>query len=188
MTRAGHDLRLLTAACLAWAVLAAALAVHASPAFMALVAAVALVAGLGAARLTGAARVVALAAVVTALMSGTAAARVHLEDRGPVKRFAVERAVAQLEVRVAGEPRRLPDSGLPGQDGTRYLVPAVIERIEARGTRTTVRTPCVLVDPIGRKSGDAGHKAGRAEDSRITMSSPARRGRSGRSVSPCKLR
>ena len=145
MTRAGHDLRLLTAACLAWAVLAAALAVHASPAFMALVAAVALVAGLGAARLTGAARVVALAAVVTALMSGTAAARVHLEDRGPVKRFAVERAVAQLEVRVAGEPRRLPDSGLPGQDGTRYLVPAVIERIEARGTRTTVRTPCVLV-------------------------------------------
>ena len=170
MSLGGHDMRLLSAACVAWAALATLLSARPDPAIvvvvLALVTIVAAALAFGT-RLPGlradqsararhegeddenpasshgsgwalwALLVIALTTIVLAAAQVTLA---H-EEAGPVTTLARDRAVATLEARVTGQPHRV--VGARGDE--RFVVPAQIDRITARGRTQEVATPVILV-------------------------------------------
>lgn len=147
MTVAGHDLRLLGAACTAWAALAALLALRASSVVVASVAlataAVALLVTFLWPKLTST-RVVALSLAASCLVCVAAASTLYVQHRGPVSELAAERASGLFVGVVTAQPRAVASSiGFDGAE--RYVIPMTVEQVDARGRRHEVAIPVIVI-------------------------------------------
>ena len=138
--RPRHDLRLLAAALVAWAVTAVILTVRAPTWATILTAFLAL--GIALASVRRQARVVGLAAATTTLVLTTTAYESSASTRGPISNLAQDRASARVEFVTTGGAKKLPRGKFDSRP--RYSVPVVITRIDARGRVHDVHTPVTL--------------------------------------------
>lgn len=161
MNVGGHDVRLLSCACVAWAALVVVLATDPSPqVVLGVLVAVAVV---GAGILAGArcgrrrrgcrgghaasrgvgtsATWGGLALALSTLVLTAGELTLAHESAGPVTALAQERSTVVAVVTVAGQPHRI-----IGRDGEeRFVIPARIEKITGRGRSARVATPVVVV-------------------------------------------
>lgn len=149
MSLAGHDLRLLSAASAAWALLAGALTVSAPPAA---ILTVGLGLGLAAAVVVAfcsprpPVRVLALASATACLVFVPTAGHLTIQQAGPVRDLASERASGVFVGVVTAQPRAVKAVAATGAgEPARYVVPMTIEQVEARGTRSAVHTPVIVI-------------------------------------------
>lgn len=143
----GPDLRLLLPACIAWAVLAAALGMSAWSALVAAVG-IAVTGAVGAvlAMRSGHDRAAALAglsATVVVLVLAAFASHLGARRAGPVPALAAESAVVTVTATVRSDPRLLPADDERPTDSA--LVVMVVTEVRARGRVSTVRTPVLVL-------------------------------------------
>lgn len=149
MRLAGHDLRLLAAASAGWGVLAGALALGASPVAV-------LAAGLGLALAStglemlggrwSPGRPLALAAAAGCLVMVAAAGHLTMQQRGPVRDLAAQRASGTFVGVVTAGPRAVStDTDRVAGTPPRYVVAVTLEQVDARGMRSQVSTPAVVI-------------------------------------------
>ncbi|MDO5710159.1 MAG: ComEC/Rec2 family competence protein [Micrococcales bacterium] len=147
------DLRLLVPAAFAWMLMVVLLGLPVAGPGPCL-AAVATAAGGGlvaaAIRRSGArersrrvASIVALTTLVVMLVGSAAAAHLAIRSVGPMPELATKRAVVTLQGRVEEDPRALqPD---PRRPEPGYAARLLVTEVVARGVRTSVRTPVLLL-------------------------------------------
>ena len=89
------------------------------------------------------AAIVGLTALVVMLVGSATAAHLAVRSAGPVPQLAAQRAVVTLQGRVEEDPRALPPS--PERPDARYVARLLVTEVTARGARTPVRTPVLLL-------------------------------------------